>query len=236
MINKIVVNVIITAAGLGKRMKSNTNKQFLKIGKKIVLERTISKFLASKYVDNIYLVAKKEKFEFIKQEILSKLDNKKNISLVEGGETREESTLKGINAIDSTVESVILTHDGARPFVKTGLIDEIIENVLEKEAVICAVPEVDTVKVVKDQKVLNTLERKSIYRVQTPQAFKSSILIDAYDKYYGEEGITDDSSLVEMLGYSPYVILGSYENIKITNQEDIIISKALAQEEDNENR
>lgn len=234
MIENINVNAIITAAGSGSRMNLNKSKQFLKIGEMTVLERTVNKFISSKYIDNIYIIAKAEDFDFIEKEILKNIKNKKSIKLIEGGSSREESTFCGIKAINDK-NSLVVCHDSARPFVSTSLIDEVIEKALIYGAVITAVKEIDSVKKISDGFVKETLDRSEIFRIQTPQAFRYALLEESYRKHYNTKGLTDDSSYIEKNGQSIYVVEGAYENIKITTKNDLIFAKALAKEEDNEN-
>lgn len=234
MINNISVNAIITAAGSGSRMNIDKSKQFLQIGDMTVLERTIRKFICSKYIDDIYIVAKLEDFDFIKNEILKDIKNKKSIKLIKGGSSREESTFCGISAIKDK-NSLVVCHDSARPFVRTNLIDRVIEETLIHDAVITAVKEIDSVKKIKNGFVSQTLDRSEIFRIQTPQAFRYDLLEESYRKYYNTNGLTDDSSYVEKNGHNIYVVEGSYENIKITTKNDLLFAKALAKEEDNEN-
>lgn len=235
MIKNKEVNAIITAAGTGTRMKSNTNKQFMMVGKMTVLERTISKFLKSQYVDNIYIVAKKGNFDLIR-DLINIDKNKKNLYLVEGGSSREESTYKGISAIKSGQTSILLTHDAARPFVTTRAIDEIISQALRSPALIYGVPEVDTVKIVSQARVERTLDRSQVYRIQTPQCFDYSLIKKAYESALNDKTMTDDSSYVEKLGQDVKILLGSYDNIKITTKEDLRLATILAEEEDFEDR
>lgn len=235
MINNKEVNAIITAAGTGTRMKSSVSKQFMMLGKMTVLERTLSKFLKSQYVDRIYIVAKKENFDLIKG--LINIDtSKKDLYLVEGGSSREESTYKGICAIESGQNSILLTHDAARPFVTTRAIDEIISQALKSPALIYGVAEIDTVKLVSQARVQKTLDRSQVYRVQTPQCFEYSLLKRAYETSLNDKTMTDDSSYVEKLGQDVKILLGSYDNIKITTKEDLKLATLLAEEEDFENR
>jgi 2-C-methyl-D-erythritol 4-phosphate cytidylyltransferase len=120
-------------------------------------------------------------------------------------------------------------HDGVRPFISSERIRDLISKAREKEAAVLAVPVKDTVKVVQeDGLILSTPPRKSLWAIQTPQAFRLSTLIKAYDQAY-EQGFvgTDDASLVENLGVHVYIVEGEYENFKITTPEDLWIAEAL---------
>ncbi len=230
------VNAIITAAGSGSRMGIGITKQFLKVGDMTILERTIRKIINSKYIDRIALVIRKDEEKDI-CELIKSIDSKKTITLTFGGDSREESTFNGIKALDKNTD-IVLMHDGARPFVKTELIDRMIETTDNHQAIICAVPAKDTIKVIThDMKVRSTPERSRLYMVQTPQIFDYKLILKAYESVnYASPKITDDASLVEAIGEEVYVHSGDYNNIKITTDEDLKLANILAQEEDNEDR
>lgn len=230
------VNAIITAAGSGTRMGTRITKQFLKVGKMTILERTIRKILKSKYIDNIVLVIKKDEEKDI-CELINVINSNKTITLIYGGESREESTFNGIKAIDKNTD-IVLMHDGARPFIKTELIDQMIEETDKHRAIICAVPAKDTIKIItNDMKVRSTPERSRLYMVQTPQIFDYTLILKAYESVnYNSSKITDDASLIEAIGEEVHVHPGDYNNIKITTDEDLKLANILAREEDDENR
>ncbi|MDO5718703.1 MAG: 2-C-methyl-D-erythritol 4-phosphate cytidylyltransferase [Tissierellia bacterium] len=234
MIDGKKVYAIIAAAGSGKRMNSNISKQIMKIGNMTIIERTISKFVKSKYVDEIIVVIKREEIKKI-ESIISSIDSDKCISLKYGGDSREQSNYNGIK--DLYGDCIAVMHDGARPFIKTKDIDEMLEDFKDKSAMILAVPAKDTIKFVDNMKVESTPDRSRLYMVQTPQIFKLNILKKAYELYFKESlVVTDDSSLVEALGKKVFVKIGNYDNIKVTTSEDIKLAETIAMEEDDENR
>lgn len=230
------VNAIITAAGSGTRMGTQITKQFIKVGKMTILERTIRKILNSKYIDNIILVIKKDEEKEING-LINGLNINKTITLTYGGNSREESTFNGIKSLDKNTD-IVLMHDGARPFIRTELLDRMIEATDEHRAIICAVPAKDTIKIItNDMKVKSTPERSRLYMVQTPQIFDYKLILKAYESVdYNSSRITDDASLIEAIGEEVYVYHGDYNNIKITTNEDLVLANILAQEEDDENR
>ncbi len=236
MYNNKKVAAVITAAGSGSRMRQNITKQFIKLGVMTVLERTIRKVLKSKYIDEIVIVVKSDE----KVEVENLVDSLKpciEVKITLGGSSREESTLNGIKSL-SIDTSIVVMHDGARPFIKTDIIDDMIKLNDKHAAIICAVPAVDTIKVItNDNKVESTPERSRLYMVQTPQVFDYDIIVKAYGLYTESNvKVTDDSSLVQMTGTDVFVFNGDYNNFKITTPEDLKLAELLAQEEDFENR
>jgi len=221
------VTVIIVAAGMGKRMGVNKNKQYIVLGNKPVLAHTIEKFEKSPLVHEIILIIKSDELEYCKNNIIKTYGFKKVKKIVPGGKERQDSVYNGIKAIDEG--NVVLVHDGARPFVSENIIEDSIKGSLKYNACVVGVPVKDTIKVVsEDNLILDTPNRKTLWQVQTPQAFKYEILKRAYDKAYEENFTgTDDASLVENLGYKVKMIMGNYENIKITTKEDLRFADSL---------
>ena len=226
MIDNKFVSAVITAAGSGLRMKSLTNKPYIEIGGKKILEITLDTVTSIDKIDEIILVIRKEDEQLLKR--LVKKYNKK-ISYVFGKKTRELSTFEGLKAIDKRCDYVI-THDGVRPFASTELFENIINNLKKFKAVITAVKSKDTVKIVDDDMVVDfTPNRDFVYNIQTPQAFDKNLIFDLYQRYVESEfKITDDSQLFEFFKRDEKVkvIEGEYSNIKITTREDIIFANA----------
>lgn len=213
-------SVIIVAAGSGKRMKLDINKQYIKIKEKEVVAHTIEAFYQNPNIDEIIVCIKKEEEEFFKENIIDKYQYK-NIKIAYGGAERQDSINNGLKQVAEDC-SVVLIHDGARPFIDNSVINDSIEVAKEKGAVVVGVPVRDTIKVVSNDTIENTPERSTLWQAQTPQTFKYDLIIRAYEEayksnYYG----TDDSMLVENIGKNVTMIMGSYENIKITTLEDI---------------
>lgn len=228
MINNKKVTAIIAAAGSSNRMKSSINKTFIKINGLPVIMHTIDKFQKSNYVDEIILAAKSDEIDYLKTEILPLGDTSKVKFIVEGGSSRQETIKNSLKKLSDDVE-IVLTHDGARPFVHVETIDNAIEEVLKKRAVVVSVPVKDTIKSVVDDGsniVHLTPKRSLLWAAQSPQVFFKDDLLNAY-RYCESEGIegTDDSSLVEKLGVKVHVILGTYDNIKLTTPEDLVLAE-----------
>ena len=212
---------IIVCSGIGKRMNSNIPKQFIKIKEKPIICYTIEKFENCSNIDEIIVVANEEYIEFFKEDIVIKYGYKKITKIVEGGKERLNSVYNGINSVDEK-NSIILIHDGVRPFIEEKDIVNIIKKTMQYDACVIGVKSKDTIKVCENNIIKNTPNRDNIWLAQTPQAFKYNIIKKAYDIAIKENRLaTDDSSLVEELGYNVIMIEGDYNNIKITTQEDL---------------
>lgn len=222
------VSVIIAAAGMSNRMGSKINKQFIWIEGKPILAHTIEKFEKCRYIDEIIIVSKEEEIEYCRKEIVKKYKFKKVSNIIRGGKERQDSVYNGILALNEKTD-IVLTHDGARPFIEIENIEDGIKGVLEFGACVIGVPVTDTIKVVgEDNTVKNKPDRSTIWAAQTPQCFLKDILIEGYEKSIKDRYFaTDDSSIVENAGNKVKMIMGNYKNIKITTPEDIIIAESL---------
>ena len=224
--------VVIVAAGTGSRMNMGINKQFIKLEGKEIIAYTIEKFYNNSNIEDIVVVVKEDESEFFKKEILDKY-NFKNVKIAYGGKERQDSVYNGLKLLDEKCD-VVLIHDGARPFVSDKIIDKSIEEAKEHKAIVVGVPVKDTIKVIdNDKNIVDTPNRSVLWAVQTPQTFDYNILIDAYkdafkNKFYG----TDDAMLVERIGYKVKMLEGSYNNIKITTQEDLNIGSQIVRVQD----
>lgn len=202
-------------------MKKDINKQFIKLDNKEIIAYTIDKFYINNEIDDIVVVIKKDEEDYFKENILEKY-NFKNIKIAYGGEERQDSVYNGIQKLDKNCE-VVLVHDGARPFVTDEIINNSIQEAKKHNAVVVGVKVKDTIKVVGEEgNIVDTPNRKYLWSVQTPQVFKYDIITKAYENAYNENYYgTDDAMLVEKIGYDVKMIEGSYDNIKITTQEDL---------------
>lgn len=216
--------VIIAAAGKGKRMGADINKQFILLNNKPILVHTLEKFQDISWINEIVVVVHPEEVELV-QELIQK-NNLSVTAIVPGGFERQDSIKRGLEYIKS---EWVMVHDGARPFISSYKLDELYLNVKTKDAVILGVPVKDTVKIADGSGIIkDTPDRNSLWAIQTPQAFRASILRDAFDNAVKDGFIgTDDSSLVERIGVKVHVIDGDYNNIKITTQDDLIHAKLI---------
>ncbi|MCX7966309.1 MAG: 2-C-methyl-D-erythritol 4-phosphate cytidylyltransferase [Syntrophorhabdaceae bacterium] len=222
---------IVLAGGTGKRMGAPTNKQFLLLDNKPIIAHTLQVFEECKPVDGVYLVVNQKDLPVIQEEILEQYRFSKVIKLVIGGRLRQDSVKNGLDAIENPCDIVII-HDGARPFITPSFIEKGIYLMEMFDAIIPALPVKDTIKVIsKEGFVLKTLERDSLWQVQTPQTFKYELIVRAYregmaKKLYGY----DDATFIESIGKKVKVIEGSPYNIKITTPEDLIMARGILSE------
>ena len=219
---------IILASGTGTRYKSDVPKQFVKIAGKTVLEHTLDIFEHTHYIDNIIIVITPE-YRQTAEEILLKNKYKKIIKLLNGGETRKESSFIGISSIEDSEANVII-HDCARPFLSERILKDCTDALKQYDAVDVAIPSADTIIKVKDNIIENIPERKSLMRGQTPQCFKLSVIKKAHELSKNDSNFTDDCGLVVKYGLGKvYVVEGDMENIKITYPSDIYMADRLFQ-------
>ena len=219
-------SVIIVAAGSGRRMNMDINKQFIQLNKKEIIAHTIDVFYKNENIDEIIVCIKKEEEDIFKDRIINKY-NFKNIKIAYGGKERQDSIYNGLKCLNDKCD-IVLIHDGARPFVDDRIINDSIKVARDKKAVVVGTPVKDTIKVVCDGVISDTPKRDYLWASQTPQVFEYKIIKKAYEKayennYYG----TDDSMLVENIGQKVTMIMGSYDNIKITSPEDIKIGEQI---------
>lgn len=223
MKNKVVA--IVLAGGKGKRMGASVSKQYLLIEDKPVLYYSLKAFENSN-VDEIIIVAEKGTTDYCRINIVEKYNIGKVSSIIEGGAERYNSVYNGLKAIkDVGFDSYVLIHDGARALISPKVINNTIEEVKKKKAVIVGVPVKDTIKIVDNGMVIDTPAREKLWQIQTPQAFLYEEILDAYNKAISENvpGITDDSMVMEYSGIRKVeVVMGEYENIKITTPDDLV--------------
>ncbi|OGP68333.1 MAG: hypothetical protein A2W27_11490 [Deltaproteobacteria bacterium RBG_16_44_11] len=218
---------IIPAGGAGKRLNAKQAKQYLLLDDTPLLIHTLKVFQKAKIINEIVLVLPKDYVASAKQ-LINNYGLTKITAVVAGGKERQDSVKNGIAAINGKCDVVVI-HDAVRPFVTEELITKVVVAAKLTGAASIGVKAKDTIKETKkDNLVAATIPRQNLWLTQTPQAFKFELLKKAYKtaydkKYYG----TDDASLVERIGKKIKMIEGSYENIKITTPEDMIMAEAL---------
>lgn len=228
MYKDLIVGVVIVAAGKSKRMGIGVNKQHIILGDKPVLAHTLKAFDSVASIDRIVIVTSPEELDYCRKDIVEDYKIEKAVDIVTGGEERQHSIFNGLKALKGECD-IVITHDGARPFVTEKVIEKSIEEACIYGASACAVPVKDTIKVSDSENfVIDTPDRSRLFAVQTPQTFKFDILYKAHVNAL-EEGFlgTDDTVLVERIGTRVKLFEGSYENIKITTIEDIYIAKSI---------
>ncbi|OIJ17115.1 2-C-methyl-D-erythritol 4-phosphate cytidylyltransferase [Anaerobacillus alkalilacustris] len=218
-------SVVIPAAGQGKRMKLNKNKQFLLLEDKPVIVHTLNTFQNDNWCEEIIIVANKDEIEQITQ--LTNIYKISKVSkVVFGGTERQHSVRNGLKALGG--DKIVLVHDGARPFVKEEHIHRLVEETEKTEAAILAVPIKDTVKMSEGEYVSHTVDRSSLWSVQTPQAFRLQAILSAHEWAEKNNFLgTDDASLMEKLEKPVSIVTGDYFNIKLTTREDIVFASSI---------
>jgi 2-C-methyl-D-erythritol 4-phosphate cytidylyltransferase len=227
------VGAIIAAAGFGRRMKTSRPKQLLVLNDTPILVHTIRKFDLSNVIDYIIVTAPRESVDEV-TELVKSAGFKKSVTVVEGGERRQDSVAIGLRELQPGTD-IVAVHDAVRPFVSIKDIENVVSQAEQSGAAILAVPIVDTVKHAEREFVESTLMREHLVLAQTPQVFRIEILKQAFegaakDEYYG----TDESSLVERLGHPVAIVRGSERTIKITRPSDLTLARAFLAEEASE--
>lgn len=218
------VDCVILAAGKSTRMSMDLNKQFIEINNKPIIYYSLFKFLNHKYINNVILVLNNENEEYFRKNIMEKFFKNDNIKIVFGGERRQDSLAKALECVES---DYVIIHDGARPFVAEECISKGIESAVKYGASSCYVVPKDTIKY-DENGVVKPLIRDKLLCIQTPQCFKTTILINAYE--YVEKNkidITDETSALDLIGEKVHYYLGDYFNIKITTKEDLYFGNMI---------
>lgn len=225
---------VVLAAGQGKRMQSNVQKQYLLLQDKPVLYYSMQ-VLQESFVEEIILVVGKGEEAYCRSEIVEKYHFTKVKKIVEGGRERYHSVANGLKAIEG--EGYVFIHDGARPFLTDEILLRAYHTVKEHHACVVGMPVKDTIKMVDENRFAKyTPEREKLWQVQTPQVFTIALAREAYTELLRKEDelkmqgiqITDDAMVVEtLLSHPVKLVEGSYENIKITTPEDLQIAAAF---------
>ncbi len=248
---------VVPAAGRGERMGAAGNKVFLPLGDRPILAHTLGALEDCPLVDEVVLAVGGGEEEFCRREILEPFELRKVTGLVRGGATRQETVGLALSYIGSGA-GLVVVHDGARPLLPADLLLRAIEAGRELGAVVVGLPVRDTIKrlsggtegraaasasrtgpqtqagdasVPPVGKVAETIDRRSLWQVQTPQVFWRDLLAMAYRRAADSGGVaTDDAALVERLRHPVHVIPGSEENLKITTPLDLVVARAILAE------
>ncbi len=215
--------VIIPAAGTGSRMAAKQPKQFLQLAGIPVLIHTIFAFLKVKEIAWLIVVIDREQKQLVQQLLVSHLPLKEQnrIIITSGGVSRQLSVRAGLRAMPEEVE-IILVHDGARPLVSSVLIKKIIEETRCRGAVITAIEVQDTLKMVDKQIIKATVDRRCLFRAQTPQAGRRHLFEEAFHKAEEDNFTgTDEASLFEHADIPVFIVTGEEQNLKITRPDDL---------------
>ncbi|MDD5129650.1 MAG: 2-C-methyl-D-erythritol 4-phosphate cytidylyltransferase [Candidatus Omnitrophica bacterium] len=222
-----MLSAIVLAAGQGRRLKAAVPKPLVKIGKLPAIVYSLSTLNKHPGVNEIIVVVNPRSRWAIKQ-LINKYSFKKVKALVLGGRRRQDSVYNGLRAANDNSRWVLI-HDSARPFIDRGSINRVISAAKKTGSAIVAVKPKATIKSsYRNNIVRQTLDRDTLWEIQTPQVFKKDLILEAYRKYSASD-VTDDASLVEKLGKQVLLVPGRYENIKITTKEDLLFAGPIAE-------
>lgn len=218
---------VIVAAGKSERLPGAVPKQFQLVAGRPVLGHTLRRFDLCPDVDEVLLVVSEEHLLYASEAVVDRFEIKKVWKVVQGGPTRFDSVIRGMKALDTSTD-IVLIHDGVRPMVTPDLISSAIAACVDEGAVVPAIPVNETVKRVESDYVLATLDRSKLYLAQTPQVFRSTLILDAYSRASSKaDHFTDDAAVVEAAGYKIKIVEGDPNNIKITTQRDLDLMRHL---------
>lgn len=222
------VFAIVPAAGSGKRLAGTVKKQFLLLRDKPIIVHTLQRFEHCPDVDEIAVAVPEQ--SIAEMESLVSHYRLHKVSLVTvGGEKRQDSVYNILRRFTFKPSDIVLVHDGVRPFIESKRISQLIRICKDHEAAVLAVQPKDTIRRSRGGEYFDqTLDRNALWLVQTPQAFRASVLMKAFkearhDRFYG----TDEAGLVERIGARVRIVEGSYDNIKITTQEDVDLGRLI---------
>ncbi|SDN91777.1 2-C-methyl-D-erythritol 4-phosphate cytidylyltransferase [Psychrobacillus sp. OK028] len=228
----MLYTVLIPAAGSGKRMGADKNKLFLELRNIPILVHTLRVFDKDPNCEQIVLAVKKTEQLFIEQLLMDYRITKVS-AIVEGGEERQHSVYAALKVVTS--KEVILVHDAARPFIHQEVIEQLVKAAGASGAAVAAVRAKDTMKKVEDGIIQETVDRESLWIIQTPQAFQYALLEKAERLAEAEKFLgTDEAMLVERLGERVHIVDSTYDNVKMTTSEDLLYGEAILNKREQE--
>jgi len=217
---------IITAGGSGKRIKSKIKKQFIEIMGRPLLFWTIDKFADHPDINQIIITLPQDELKIYKT-LIEKEYRDFAISIIAGGKQRQDSVYNALISCTENTE-LVLIHDGVRPFISQDEISKLIKKAQLKKAVIPISKVKNTIKKIKQDKVITTVQREDLVNVFTPQVFQYKLIKKCHnDAKKIDLYCTDDAALLEHFGHSVYVLECSSYNIKITDPFDLEIAKFM---------
>jgi 2-C-methyl-D-erythritol 4-phosphate cytidylyltransferase len=225
------VAAVIVAAGSSRRMLGR-DKLWTPLAGRITLARTLEVFQSSPLIDSIVIVTNQEHLADVADLAIHE-DWHKVAAIVPGGARRQDSVRLGLDTLATITPlcSWVMIHDAARPFVTHSMLEHGLRAAQQYQAAIAAVPVKDTIKQVEGGIIASTLDRSQLWLVQTPQVFAFPLIQSAHHTPLAQEDVTDDATLLERLGHSVAIFEGSYANIKITTQEDLLLAELMIQED-----
>lgn len=223
------VSAIIVAAGNGTRMKIPKRKQLVEINDMPVIAHTLTAFENTDIIDEIVIVTKEEDI-LIMWDIVREFKISKVTKIIKGGATRTDSVKNGLEA---AMGEIVAIHDGVRPCIRSEYIEKTVKKAMETGASALGCPVTDTLKKVDENGIIiDTVNRDSLWAIQTPQVFQKELLLRAYDEG-NTQGATDDCMLLESIGIRVAMVEGDRSNIKVTVQDDIDLVSAILTKENN---
>jgi len=230
---RATVAALIVAAGEGHRTGAPQAKAFIPLEGIPLVAYAVQPFEDCHRIQSIYPVLRNQDFTAWEQKVLNPFRLRKARPPVAGGPTRQDSVRLGLESIKKQEEiDVVLIHDGARPFLDTSHVEQLLDTMEDAQAAVLAVPAKDTIKIIAEGHVLDTPPRGSLWHIQTPQAFDYALILEAHRKAFTDGIIaTDDATLAEHMGVPVMIVRGSYRNIKITTKEDVVMARALLKDQ-----
>ncbi|MDR7523179.1 MAG: 2-C-methyl-D-erythritol 4-phosphate cytidylyltransferase [Armatimonadota bacterium] len=216
------VGAIIVAAGASTRLPGEVPKPFLPLGGRWVLERALAAFEATASIERVVVVVGAAYVAPARARLRGKVG-----AVVAGGPDRRDSVAAGLEALPDA--GWVVVHDGARPFVTPALIDRVLEAARRTGAATAGLPVADTLKEVTGDRIRRTVDRSTLWAVQTPQAFRGEVLREAHRRIGRSQPVTDDAELVERLGAEVVVVPGDPGNLKITTPQDLELARWLVE-------
>ncbi len=217
--------VVLPAAGSGKRMKADRNKLLLELSGKPIFIYTLEVFDNDPQCEGMWLAVKEDEQPLI-EEFVKRYGIQKVKGYATGGAERQDSVRAGLELAGPC--GIVMVHDAARPFISCQVITELAEQANETGAAIAGVRVKDTIKKARGGTITETVNREELWMIQTPQAFRYELLLEASRRAHVEQFLgTDEAMLVERIGHAVRVVESTYENVKMTTPADLIYGKAI---------
>ncbi|HXM95068.1 MAG TPA: 2-C-methyl-D-erythritol 4-phosphate cytidylyltransferase [Candidatus Dormibacteraeota bacterium] len=231
------IAAILPAAGMGTRMGAETPKQFLELDGTPIVIHSVRRIASCPLVTDIIVATRSDVIAFLEQQLRAE-KFKQRVTVVRGGDSRQQSVAQALREVPDEVE-IVLVHDAVRPFVTVEQITRVIEEARKCRAAILGIPAMDTVKEVKRASlpedvalITGTIPRERVVLAQTPQAFSTKLLKEAFAQALADGlSVSDEAGLVERLGQDVHVVLGSESNMKITKPADMELARFYLERE-----
>lgn len=229
---------LILAAGSGKRMGEKIPKQYMKVGEKTIISLTVRRFIESGYFDKLLVLVPEDRLKYTEKILAEDFGGNNDIDVIIGGELRNDTIIKGINFIEERYglddETLLITHDGARPFVDEETLAANINALKLHDVCDTVIPATDTIiKSEKGDYLDEIPDRKYLYQSQTPQSFKAKKFREYYFSLDEDERfeLTDAIKVFAIKKEQVYLVKGTSTNIKITYPSDIILAEAILRDQ-----